>query len=76
MAVAILHEPVARTAIRPTETPALTLLAGTPPQETNVNTPPKRLLAYNQGTGQQRGSCQPPAFRRGVADSILLKLAA
>ena len=34
--------------------------AGTPPQGTNVNTPPKRLLAQGQGTGQHQGCCQPP----------------
>jgi len=34
--------------------------AGTPPHGTNGNTPPKRLLAHGQGTGQHRGSCQPP----------------
>jgi hypothetical protein len=34
--------------------------AGTPPQGTNMNTPPKRLLAQGQGTGQHRGSYKPP----------------
>jgi hypothetical protein len=39
--------------------------AGTPPQGTNVNTPPKRLLAQRQGTGQHQGSCKPPPFGVG-----------
>ena len=34
--------------------------AGTPPQGTNLNTPPKRLLAHGQGTGQHRDSHKPP----------------
>jgi hypothetical protein len=31
-----------------------------PSQGANVNTPPKRLLARGQGTGQHQGSCKPP----------------
>jgi hypothetical protein len=39
--------------------------AGTPPQGANVNTPPQRLLARGQGTGQQRGSRKPPPWPWG-----------
>jgi hypothetical protein len=36
-----------------------------PSQGVNVNTPPKRLLAQRQGTGQHQGSCKPPPFGVG-----------
>jgi hypothetical protein len=36
-----------------------------PSQGVNVNTPPKRLLAQRQGTGQHQRSCKPPPFGVG-----------
>src|SRR5262245_13227937 len=79
-AVLILQDPDARTASRPTETPALTLLAGTLARTRSpVRTPPTTLVALGPLSGNPAALvrhiwrlCRPMAvISRGTTPAVL-----